>query len=150
MKAIDIMTKDVVIVKKDMAVKELAELMVTRRISGVPVVDDERKLIGIVTEADLVYQDKKLHIPTMISLFGGVIYLERPKDLEEELKKMLGAKAVDIMTKKVETVTEGADIKDIATLMINKRFHILPVMRNEKIVGIISKADIVRTIAKGG
>ena len=149
MKAVNIMTKDVITVKKDMSVKDIAELMVTRRISGVPVVDDEGKLEGIVTEADLVYRDKKLHIPTMISLFGGVIYLERPKDLEEELKKMLGAKVADIMTRKVETVTEDTDIKDIATLMTSKRFHILPVMKNGKIVGIISKADIVRTIAEG-
>ena len=148
MKASDIMTKEVISVKPQTPVKEVAEILITKRISGVPVVDDEKHITGIITEADLIFRDKKPHIPTLVTLFGGVIYLERPKHLEEELKKMLGAKASDIMTKDVVTVEEDASLEDIATLMSTKRFHLLPVVKDNKLIGIISKADIVKTIAR--
>ena len=72
----EIMTKDVVSVQKETSIRELAELFTVRKISSAPVVDAEGDLIGIVTETDLVEQDKSLHIPTVISLFDWVIYLE--------------------------------------------------------------------------
>src|ERR1039458_8440945 len=88
--AADVMTKDVISVKKETTIRELAELFARHRISSAPVVDDSGKMIGIVTETDLVAQDKSLHIPTVISLFDWVIYLESDKKFEKELKKMTG------------------------------------------------------------
>jgi CBS domain-containing protein len=148
MKVKDIMTKDIVSVNKDMSVKAVAELMTEKKIRGVPVVDAQGRLEGIVTESDLVFRDKRIHIPTMIALFGSVIYLESPAHLKDELTKMLGARVEDIMTKKVVTVTEDTDIEDAASMMTDKKFDILPVMSETKLVGIITRADIVKSIAK--
>ena len=148
MKVKDIMTKDVVAVNKDTSVKAVAELMAEKKISGVPVVDAKGRIEGIVTESDIVYRDKNIHIPTMIALFGSVIYLESPAHLKDELTKMLGARVEDIMTKEVHTVTEDTDVEDAASMMVDKKFDVLPVMRDKELVGIISKADIVKSIAK--
>ena len=79
----DIMTKDVITARKDMSVKELAQLLHDKKISGVPVVDDQDNLIGIVTENDLIDQTKKIHIPTVMALFDSFVFLENPDRLEK-------------------------------------------------------------------
>ena len=94
--AADVMTRDVITVKKETTIRELAELFARHRISMAPVVDDSGAMIGIVTETDLVEQDKSLHIPTVISLFDWVIYLESDKKFEKELNKMTGQTVADI------------------------------------------------------
>ncbi len=145
----DIMTKTVLTVKEDMTVKEVAKFLVEYRISGAPVVDENNRLKGIVTEADLIIRDKKVHIPTVVQLLEGVIYLESPKRFEEEMGRILGQKVSEVMTKKVITITPDTYIEDIATLMSTERKYLLPVMEKNKIVGIVGKADVVRAIAKG-
>ena len=145
----DIMTKVVLTVKENMTVKEVAKFLVEHRISGAPVVDESNKLKGIVTEADLIIRDKKVHIPTVIQLLEGVIYLESPKRFEEEMGRILGQKVSEVMTKEVVTITPNTYIEDIATLMSTERKYLLPVMEKNKIIGIVGKADVVRAIAKG-
>lgn len=86
----EIMTKEVLTVGTETTIRDLAELFVTHRISSLPVVDASGALIGMVTESDLVEQSKSVHLPTVISLFDWVIYLESEKTLEKELKKMGG------------------------------------------------------------
>src|SRR5512135_481417 len=94
----EIMTKDVVTVTTETTVLELARIFADKHISSLPVVDEAGKLVGIVTETDLVEQDKSLHIPTVISIFDWVIYLESGKKFEKELKKMTGQTVGDIYT----------------------------------------------------
>ena len=148
MKVKDIMTKDVIAVNKDTSVKAVAELMAEKKISGVPVIDAKGRVEGIVTESDIVYRDKRIHIPTMIALFGSVIYLESPAHLKDELTKVLGTRVEDIMTKEVHTVNEDTDVADAASMMVDKKFDVLPVLRDKELVGIISKADVIKSIAK--
>lgn len=145
----DIMSKDVYTVTTDMTIEKLARILAKHRISGAPVLDDNGKLIGIVTENDLISQKKRLHIPTVINLFDSIIYLENPRHLEEDIKKMAGIKVGDICTRKVVAIKEDAPLEEIATTMAEKGIHLLPVMRGNKIVGIVGKADIVKAIAKG-
>lgn len=145
----DIMTRKVLTVKEDMTVEEVAKFLVEHRISGAPVVDESDKLKGIVTEADLIIRNKKVHIPTVVQLLEGVIYLESPKRFEEEMGRILGRKVSAVMTKEVVTITPNTYIEDIATLMSTERKCLLPVMEKNKIVGIVGKADVVRAIAKG-
>ncbi len=145
----DIMTKEVLTVKEDMTVKEVAKFLVEHRISGAPVADESNKLKGIVTEADLIIRNKKVHIPTVVQLLEGVIYLESPKKFEEEMGKVLGQKVSEVMTKEVITIKPDTYIEDIATLMSTERKYLLPVMEKDKLVGIVGKADVVRAIAKG-
>ena len=144
----EIMTKDVVTVKKETTVRELAELFTSRHIGNIPVVDDDGNLIGIVSESDLIEQDKNFHIPTVISLFDWIIYLESEKKFEKELKRMTARTVGDIYTKEVETVSPDMPITDIADIMSNRKIHSLPVVEGKKIVGVVSRIDLIRTMTK--
>ncbi len=150
MKAKDFMVKDVLTVRPEMTVKELARLFVERQVSGAPVVDEAGKLVGIITETDLIEQNKNLHIPTVITLFEAVIYLENPKHMEEEIKEMMASTVSDLARKKVVTADEETDIHEVATLMSEKHVHLIPVMRDDTLVGIIGKADMIRALMQMG
>lgn len=149
MQAKDIMTKKVFTVYPEMSIPEVAQFLLQNKISGAPVVDKNDKLIGIITEDDLIFQDKKVHIPTVINVLGAVIYLESFKHFEKELEKIMGAKVADIMVKNVVTIKEETPIQDIATMMIEKNKHLFPVVRDNSIVGIVGKADVVKALAQG-
>src|SRR5574342_876407 len=102
----DIMTKDVITVRPDTSIEELASLLVENRISGAPVVDDSGNLFGIVTENDLISRNKRLHIPTVISFLDAAIYLESSRKFEDEVKRVAATKVGDICARKVVTITE--------------------------------------------
>ena len=144
----EIMTREVVTVKKETTVRELAELFTLHRIGSIPVVDDNGSLIGIVSESDLVEQDKNFHIPTVISLFDWVIYLESEKKFEKELKKMTAQTVGDIYTEDVNTVTPSTPISDIADIMSRKKINSLPVVEGGRIVGVVSRIDLIRTMIR--
>lgn len=148
LKVRDIMTTDVVSVKKETTIRELAELFTAHRVGSIPVVDDSGSLIGIVTESDLIEQDKSLHIPTVISLFDWVIYLESEKKFEKELQKMTGQTVGDIYTDTVETVTPDTLVSDVADLMSSKKLHALPVVEGRRLVGMVSRIDLIKTMVK--
>lgn len=141
----DIMTTDVITVKKETPLAELAEILTKNRINGVPVVDDGGLLIGIICESDLIRKDKKLHIPTVVALFDAVIYLESSKKMEEEIKRISATTVEDLFTPKVATVDEKTPIDEIATIMTQKKFYTIPVMDGERLVGIVGKGDVIRT-----
>lgn len=144
----DIMTRDVVTVKPETSIEELASLLVKHQISGVPVVDDKGDLYGIVTENDLISQNKRLHIPTVVSFLDAAIYLESSKKFEQEVKRITATKAGDICARKVLTVSEDTTLVDIATIMDEKKTHLLPVVKNGKMVGIVGKRDVVKAVAR--
>ena len=142
----DIMTREVITITDDSTVKELARLLAIHQISGVPVIDDKGKLVGVVTESDLIFQTKKLHIPTVITILDSVFYLENPDKMGEEMKKMVGANVKDILTSSPLTVNEDTPLDEIATMMAEKNVHTLPVVNKEILVGVIGKKDIIRTL----
>lgn len=148
MKAKDIMTKDVLTVSLDTPVKKVAELLADYEISGAPVLDEHDRVIGVVTESDLIEQKKNLHLPTVVTLFEGVLFLERPQKMKREIEKMLGATVKDIYSKKVITINENTTLEDIATIMSEKKVHLLPVLRGDELVGVVGKVDVVRALAK--
>jgi CBS domain-containing protein len=146
MQAKDIMTKYVFTVTKDMPIKDLAMFFLKHHISGAPVVDEQGKLLGLITEKELIEQNKKLHIPTVVSIMEAVVYLESPKHLEDELKEISASRVQDLYIRKPVTVQEDTELEEIATLMSEGKAQLLPVMRGEELVGIIGKADVVRAI----
>ena len=144
----DIMTKEVITVKKDMSVRELAQLLSDKKISGVPVIDDQDNLVCIVTENDLIDQAKKIHIPTVMALFDSFVFLENPDRLEKDLKKMSASTVGDICTGEVITAKTDTPVDELATTMSEKNAHTLPVLDQDgNMVGVIGKSDIIRTIA---
>ncbi|HAS55421.1 MAG: hypothetical protein A2X56_13030 [Nitrospirae bacterium GWC2_57_13] len=144
----DIMTKDVITVAPDTSVEDLASLLVQHKISGVPVVNESGALYGIVTENDLISRNKRLHIPTVVSFLDAAIYLESSKKFEEEVRKIVATKVGDICVRKVITIAEDATLADIATLMSDKKKHLLPVVKDGKVIGIVGKRDVVKASAR--
>ena len=146
LKAKDIMTKDVITLSPDTTVEKAGRLFIDRGMSGAPVVDSEGKLFGVVTENDLISKNRRLHIPTVLRLFDAFIPLGASK-LEEELKRMTASTVGEICSRDVVTVDEEASIEDIATIMTERNVHLLPVMGEGKLMGIIGKKNLIRGIA---
>lgn len=146
----EIMTKNVITVKPEMAVKDLAGLMAEKDIGGAPVVDADGKIVGIVTESDLIMQDARLQYPTYIHLLDGFIYWpSSAAKFNEEFKKALGATVGDIMTVDIATAGEDSTVEDLATLMIEKEIGRIPIIDSEgKVTGIVTKHDVVTAIGK--
>lgn len=144
----DIMTKDVITVKPETSIETLAALLMNNQISGVPVLDDSGALYGIVTENDLISRNKRLHIPTVVSFLDAAIYLESSKRFEQEVKRMAATKVAEICSRTVVTITEDTTLVDIATIMDEKKKHLLPVIKNNKLVGVVGKRDVVRAVAR--
>lgn len=144
----DIMTKDVVTVTLETSIEELSTLLVSNEISGVPVVNADGAIVGMVTENDLISRNKRLHIPTVVSFLDAVIYLESSKKFAEDVKRLTATKVGDICAKKVVTITADTTLTDIATIMSEKNVHLLPVVTSGKVVGIVGKRDVVKAVAQ--
>lgn len=145
-KAKDIMTKGVITVKPTTTLEELARILIKHQISGAPVVDDNGYLKGIVTENNLISKNSRLHIPTILRLFDAYIPLGTSR-LEQEIKKMAAFTVGDICTREVITVDDETSMEDIATIMTEKKIHLLPVLKEGKLIGIIGKKDLIKGIA---
>lgn len=146
LKAKDIMTKEVITVRRDTTVRDLAQLFAQHRISTVPVVDDQGLLVGIVSESDLIEQDKNLHIPTVVSIFDWVIYLESDKRFEKELQKMTAQTVGEIYAEEIFSVGPESPVSEVADIMTSKRIQAVPVVEGRRVVGIIGRIDMVKTM----
>jgi CBS domain-containing protein len=143
----DIMTRDVATATLDTPVHAVARLMEQRRASGVPVVDPANRVIGIITESDLILRNTRLEPPAFFQILDGRIPLESPSHYKERLRHMLGTRAADVMTEKVVTIGPDALVEDLAALLIEKRVSPIPVVENGALVGIVGRFDIVRMMA---
>lgn len=142
----DIMTREVVTVTATTSVRELAEIFETRHFGALPVVDADAKLIGIVTASDLIEQGRPLHMPTVISIFDWVIPIESEESLERDLKKITAQTAGEMCSREVVTLKPTDDISTAAEAMSSHKLHSLPVTDNGKLVGIVARIDIIRTM----
>jgi len=145
--ASDIMTQDVVTVNKNQPIGDLSKIFIENNFNGVPVLDNTGKVVGVVTQGDLIEQNKNLHIPTIIALFDAVLFLESEKKFEDDLKKLTGSKIEDIYHKNLITVSPDTDLNEIITLMAEKDIHTIPVLDGDKLIGIIGKRNIIREMA---
>ena len=143
----DIMTQDVITVNPTTSVHKLAELFVEKNIAGAPVIDDSGKLLGIVKEEDIVYKDKKIDPQTFMDLTMGVLTFAIDR-YKEEIKKIKASKVIDIMRKNITVVSPGMAVEEAANMMIEKQIYYFPVVEANKLVGVITKKDIVRSIAR--
>ena len=145
----EIMTTEVVTVHSNTSVNDIAKLMDERDITGIPVVDEANHVIGIVTELDMIVRNTRLEIPAFIQILDlARIPLERPGHYRDRLRHMLGTQAVDIMTEDVVTIDPDAEVQDLAELMVKRRFNPVPVVENRVLVGIVSRADLIRMMAR--
>ena len=144
----DVMTAGVVTINEDTDITAAATLLFEKGYNGVPVVNAAGKLTGILCQADLVAQQKKLSLPSVFSLLDGFIPLGSMKDLDREVEKMSALTAFHAMTAKPVTVTPETPIDEVATLMTEKGYHTIPVVSGDAIVGIIGMRDILGTLLK--
>ncbi|ADL13590.1 CBS domain-containing protein [Acetohalobium arabaticum] len=147
MLAEDIMTEDVITVNQDDTIKDVARLLSDNEISGLPVINDDGEVVGIITEQDLIIRDKKLHFPDYIYLLDSIIYLESLREFEEEFKKMIGTQVEEVMTEEVITVNQETPTDEIVELMLEHKINRVPVIDNGELVGIISRGDLVKLLA---
>jgi len=147
MKVSDVMTRDVASVSPDTPVNEVARVMAGRGVSGVPVVEGGT-LVGIVTELDLIVRNTRLEPPAFFALLDGRIPLETPGHYRKRLQHMLGTEARDVMTREVVTIGPDEEMEALAELMVKRRVNPIPVVAEGRLVGIVSRSDILRTMAQ--
>ncbi len=146
LKAKDIMTKDLITLSPDTEISKAAAMLLERRINGAPVVDADGRLRGILCQSDLIAQQKRFPVPSVFTLLDSFIPLSSQKTLEREMKKIVAAKVADAMTENPVSVGLETSLEEIATLMVERKFHTLPVVDGGRVVGIIGKEDVLRTI----
>ncbi len=145
-KAEDIMAKEVITVSPDTEIVQAAKVLVEENINGVPVVDEEGKMVGILCQSDLIAQQKTIPLPSLFTLLDGFIPLTSMKKFEKDIQKIAAIKVADAMTVDPVAVSPDTGIGEIANLMVDKNFHSIPVVDEGKLVGIIGKEDILRTV----
>lgn len=146
LKARDIMTKTLITLSPETEIGEAAGILLERRINGAPVVDAKGGLIGILCQSDLIAQQKRIPVPSVFALLDSFIPLSSQKTLEREIKKIAATKVADAMTENPVSVNLETPLEEIATLMVERKFHTLPVVDGGKVVGVIGKEDVLRTI----
>lgn len=139
------MTPDPVTISPDASIAEAAKILLEKRFNGLPVVKDG-KLVGVLCQSDLVAQQQSLKFPSVFTLFDGFIPLPGWKQAEQDFMKMNALTVAEAMS--VEPVTAGPDtpLEDLANLMVKAKFYSLPVVEDGKVVGIVGKEDILRTL----
>ena len=142
----DIMTREVITISPDTEIAQAAQLLLTNRINGVPVINDAGILVGILCQSDLIIQQKNISIPSLFTLLDGFISLTSSKKLDKEVEKIAATKVADAMTANPVTVNSDTGIADVATLMVEKSYHTLPVVDAGNLVGIVGKEDVLRTL----
>ena len=145
----DIMDTTAPTVSPEDTIETLVHLLRDNELPGVAVVNDGGRCVGIVTENDLVIGDEEgdLHLPHMISLFGGVVFLEPFKRFEDRLRKATAAKVSDMMTQDPITVEADADVREAAHLISEHRHNRLPVAEHGRYVGVVTRVDVLQALA---
>jgi CBS domain-containing protein len=130
-------------------VETLLRLMREHELPGVPVVDEDRRVVGIVTESDLVIRDEEadLHLPHHIDLLGGVVFLESMKHYEERLRRGLASTVADMMTSDPITVSVQDSVRDAARIIAERKHNRLPVVDADgRLAGVVTRVDVLAAL----
>jgi CBS domain-containing protein len=145
MNASDVMTRNIVTVPRGGSIAEAIRLMLDNRVSGLPVLDDEDKVVGIVTEGDLLRRSEtgtERHRPRWLEFLMG------PGRIAEEYVRTHGRKVEEIMTRNLVSVTADTPLDDVVQMMERRRIKRVPVLAGDLLVGMVSRADLLRALAR--
>jgi CBS domain-containing protein len=144
MNAGDVMTQSTVTVDPDASIMYAIQLMLKRRISGLPVIDNTGGLVGILTEGDLL---RRVELGTQKRRPRWIEFLIGPGRLASEYVNACGRKVHEVMTTPVHTITEDSSLTDVVRIMESKQVKRLPVLRGDQLIGIVSRANLLRALA---
>ena len=143
----DIMTTDVIVAKTDDSIANVATLLIKEKIGGLPVVDENNKVVGIISETDIMQKETDIESPRVLNFFQGLIFLDDIKKLEDDMKKVAAYKVEDLMSKDIITVNENDSFDYVANVMIKKSINRVPVVDKENFLkGIICRYDIIKAM----
>lgn len=140
----DLMTSDVVTATLDTSIARIAQLMDQHGISGLPVVDANRHVVGVITDHDLIARNTRIVAPLFLPLLEGRIPLETPSHFRRRLQRLVGMNAKDIMSTDVKTIGPDEDVETLTARMIGERLKLLPVVEGGRLVGVATRADVIR------
>lgn len=145
----DVMTREPLTAHPETPLKQLIQTLAEANISGMPVVDREGNLVGIVSDTDLMWQETGVTPPAYVMILDSVIYLQNPATYERDLHRALGQTVAEVMTTHPVTVHPEQPLSDAARLMHERRVHQLPVVDAAgQLQGILTQGDIIRAMAE--
>lgn len=144
----EIMTTDVITLSPDTEIVKATQVLLDNRINGAPVVDESGRVLGILCQSDLIAQQKKLPLPSVFAFLESLFPLASMKKIEREVRKIAALTAADAMTPEPVTVSPDTDLETVAALMVDSNFHTLPVVDNKRLVGVVGKEDVLRTLIR--
>jgi len=149
LKVKDIMTREIITVSPETEIVNVAKILLEKGINGLPVIDATGRLVGVLCQSDLVAQQKSIPIPSVFTLMESFIPLTSIKRIDKEVEKIAALTVEQAMTPNPVTVGPETDIAEVAKLMVDKKYHTLPVMEGDKVVGIVGKEDVLKTLLSG-
>lgn len=141
----DVMSTEVLTLAATDGVEDAMRRLLDSPLHAAPVVDDSGQLVGMLSDADLILQETRLQFPTLISILGASIEI-KPRHFDEDLQKALGATVGEVMSTDVVTCTEDDTVEQAATLMHDHDVAQVPVVRGGRVVGVVSRKDVLRAI----
>lgn len=145
-RARDIMHEQPAFCTLDTPLRDIARRFAEEGITGLLVVDEDKRLYGIITESDLIDQQRNLHLPTVLAVFDMVIPLGEAR-FEQELARMQAMTAADLARTDIKTVAPDATLGEVASLMGEHAIHHLPVLEQGQVVGMIDKHGVIKALA---
>lgn len=144
----EFMTKEVISLSPDEDLQTAVNTLIAKHIKGAPVVNSEGELLGILTDDDLLIGNSRLHIPTMISILGEMAaWPPSVLKFNHEMKKAASITVSGAMSKDVEVLSTSDTLEDAATKLHEKGISVLPVVQNKRVVGIVTRSDILRCLS---
>ena len=146
-KAKDIMTTDVIVAKKGDTISKVANILISGKIGGLPVVDDDNRVVGIISETDIIKKETMVPSTPFINVLEGIIFLDDFNKMEQDLKRIAAYKVEDLMSKNIVKVYEDDAFDIVANIMISKSINRVPVVdEDNKLKGIICRYDIIKAM----
>mgnify|MGYP001113232984 CR=1 FL=1 len=148
-RARDIMTRDVITVSPETDISQAAGILLKNHINGVPVINRQGELVGMLCQSDLITQQKRFPLPSIFTFLDGIFSFTPTKSLEKEIQKIAATTVADAMTTDPVSVKPDTPVDEVASLMVEKHFHTIPVVDDGRLVGVLGKEDVLKILVNG-
>ena len=142
----DIMTKNPICVSPETKIIDAVKILLDKHFNGLPVVDTDNKLVGILTQSDLVAQHKKIELPSYFFILDAAIPMYSPTKFDESVARMNAETVQDLMKTDVLTLRPDTPVDVVASYMVDNKYYSLPIVDKGILVGIVGKEDVLRMV----